>query len=182
MPPPPCFLWRAPASASTVARPRGAGPPGQWPRHTLGGRGARAALMPCLPQGFSKGSVLRAGTHLPPASGSGPSRPRNSFPSERKCFVLFLFVSYPTACWFSVHLSNIHHLLVHVCVCECVCECVCVCACGVSVSACRLLMAVRLAVQMLFSLDPASLWSLHLPGPRPGTWRGDVVSGTSGSS
>ena len=58
----------------------------------------------------------------------------------------------------------------------------CVCACGVSVSACCLLMAVRLAVQMLFSLDPASLWSLHPPGPRPGSWRGDVVSGTSGSN
>ena len=86
-----------------------------------------------FPLGFSSSSVLRAGTHLPPALGSGPGSPRNSFPSERKCFVLFLFISYPTACWFLVHLSNIHHLLV--CVCVCVCKRVCVCVC-VSLSVC----------------------------------------------
>lgn len=96
---------------------RVAGLPGRRQRHSLGGpRGASAGLIPCLLLASPKTASL--GRHPPPpAPGSGPSCPGNSFPSERKCFVLFLFVSYPTACWFSVHFSNIHHLLACVCVC-----------------------------------------------------------------
>lgn len=89
------------------------------------GRGATAALHLSPPR-FSQGRALRAGPTFPQpwALGSGPRRPLNSFPSERKCFVLFLFVSYPTACWFLVHFSNIYHLPV----CACVFVCACVCA------------------------------------------------------
>lgn len=76
---------------------------------------------PCTlpPPDFSQG---RPSEQAPTFSalGLGSSFPVNSFPSERKSFVLFLFVSYPTACWFSVHFSNIHHFLVCVCLPMCV--------------------------------------------------------------
>ena len=118
-PPGKCLSLPTPSVPSHPCPPQ-PGPCGGTPQDSSQGTplaGGEPELPHALfPLGVSSSSVLRAGTHLPPALGSGPGCPRNSFPSERKCFVLFLFISYPTACWFLVHLSNIHHLLVCVCV------------------------------------------------------------------
>lgn len=107
-------MWASSAACGT-------GPPRTVAEAPPRGREASAALAPCLLQTSPK-AVCPLSRHPPsqPWAQALVSFPANSFPSERKCFVLFLFVSYPTACWFLVHFSNIHHFLVCVCLHMCV--------------------------------------------------------------
>lgn len=105
-------MWASSAACGT-------GPPKTVAEAPPCGRWASVALASCLLQTSPK-AVPSEQAPTFSALVSGPSFPVNSFPSERKCFVLFLFVSYPIACWFLVHFSNIHHFLVcvrlHMCV------------------------------------------------------------------
>lgn len=90
-----------------------------------------------------QGSALQTGA--PGPARTWPLPPGTELPpSERKRFVFFLFVPYPTARWSAVHSRNIHHL----------CACLCVHvrgACGRCLSVRCRLMAVSCAVHMLLS-------------------------------